>query len=132
VAAAGPAATAPGGTTVPAGAPAAPAGDRDAAPRAGNALPAYPTAAREDSLEGVVTLSVRLDAQGQVLDVQWQQRSGVPVLDHAARDAVRQWRFQPALRAGQPVPAVLSLSLRFRLDAPVWFAAAPADRVGTP
>lgn len=92
---------------------------------AGNPLPAYPEAAREDGLEGKVRLVVDVDAQGRVTDVRWAQRSGVMLLDVAARDAVRQWRFEPARHDGQAVPATVAVTLQFRLDAPVrWLAQA--------
>lgn len=85
----------------------------------GNPLPVYPEAAREDGLQGTVYLEVQLDARGQVLDVHWRQRSGVLLLDQAARDAVRQWRFEPARRAGEAVPAALRVAIHFRLAEPV-------------
>jgi protein TonB len=102
--------------TVAASGPVGP--DRSAQALPGNPLPPYPEAAREDGLEGSVSLAVALDAQGRVTAVQWLRRCGVAVLDHAAREAVRPWRFAPALRAGQPVASSLVLNLRFRLDAP--------------
>jgi periplasmic protein TonB len=85
----------------------------------GNPLPAYPEAAREDGQQGTVHLEVQLDAHGQVLAVHWRQRSGVLLLDQAARDAVRAWRFEPARRAGEAVPAALRVAIHFRLAEPV-------------
>lgn len=94
----------------------------------GNPLPAYPEAAREDGLEGKVGLAVEIDARGQVTAVRWEARSGVMLLDVAARDAVRRWRFEPARRDGQPVAGTLSMTLQFRLDGPVrWAAQVPAE-----
>jgi periplasmic protein TonB len=89
----------------------------------GNPMPAYPQAAREDGLEGPVDLRVEVTAQGQVRQVDWARRSGILLLDLAARDAVRQWRFQPALQAGEPVAGSLHVVIRFRLDAPVTLVA---------
>lgn len=128
VAAGAVAASAPQGTGRRAATPA----DRDAQVLAGNPLPAYPAAAHEDGLEGLVALQVQVDAHGLVRAVHWLQRSGVPVLDMAARDAVRHWRFQPALRAGEPVAGTVTLSLRFRLDAPVLLAATAGGRAVAP
>lgn len=85
----------------------------------GNPLPAYPEAAREDGLQGTVHLQVQLDASGRVLSVQWLHRSGVMLLDLAARDAVRHWRFEPARLDGEAVAAALTLSIRFQLEQPV-------------
>jgi periplasmic protein TonB len=89
----------------------------------GNPMPAYPLAAREDGLEGPVDLRVDVSAQGQVRQVDWARRSGILLLDLAARDAVRQWRFQPALQDGEPVAGSLHVVIRFRLDAPVTLVA---------
>ena len=82
----------------------------------GNPLPAYPEAAREDGLHGLVQVQVQLDAAGQVLAVHWLRRSGVPVLDQAARDTVRHWRFLPARQGGASVASSLNLSFRFQLE----------------
>ncbi|MFZ2988099.1 energy transducer TonB [Ideonella sp.] len=96
-------------------------------PAPGNALPAYPEAAREDGLEGQVRLRVEVAANGDVQQVSWAERSGVAVLDAAARDTVRRWRFAPALRDGEPVAGSLLLTLYFRLAGPVtWLAQASA------
>lgn len=107
--------------------PLAAAGGASHAARAlpGNALPPYPEAAREDGLEGLVRLAVEVDAQGRVSAVRWDARSGVMLLDIAARDAVRLWRFEPARQDGQAVASTVRVALQFRLDAPVrWVAQA--------
>lgn len=62
---------------------------------------------------------LQVDEQGRVRSVQWLRRSGVAVLDVAARDAVRAWRYQPALRGAEPVSASVTVTLHFRLDGPV-------------
>lgn len=122
-----PAASQGGTTAVALAAPASVAAPVSHPPRAlaGNPLPAYPEAAREDGLEGSVRLAVEVDALGHVTSVRWDRRSGVMLLDVAARDAVRQWRFEPARHAGQAVSATVAVTLQFRLDAPVrWLAQA--------
>jgi periplasmic protein TonB len=87
-------------------------------PMPGQALPAYPEAAREDGLEGVVVLLIYIDAAGRVIDVRWVSRSGVPLLDHAARDAVRGWRFHAASDGHGPVSGHVKVALRFSLRDP--------------
>jgi len=91
------------------------------APRAlaDNTMPTYPEAAREDALQGSVQLKVEIDTTGRVTAVHWLRRSGVTLLDIAARDAVRAWRFEPARLGADAVPGNLSLTIRFQLDAPV-------------
>jgi outer membrane biosynthesis protein TonB len=39
----------------------------------------------------------------------------VPLLDAAARDAVQEWLFQPAMKRGRPVPAIAHAPVRFNL-----------------
>ncbi|MCD2340766.1 energy transducer TonB [Ideonella azotifigens] len=97
-------------------------------PLPGNPLPVYPEAAREDGLEGRVAMWVEVQADGLVGEVRWAQTSGTRLLDQAARDAVRRWRFAPALQAGEPVAGRLLLTLQFRLQGPVsWLAQAEAS-----
>ncbi|HSI51410.1 MAG TPA: TonB family protein [Ideonella sp.] len=97
-------------------------------PLPGNPLPVYPEAAREDGLEGRVAMWVEVQADGLVSGVRWEQTSGTRLLDQAARDAVRRWRFAPALQAGEPVAGRLLLTLQFRLQGPVsWLAQAEAS-----
>jgi protein TonB len=44
---------------------------------------------------------------------------GVPLLDAAAIDAVRQWEYTPTLVNGVPVPVIMTVTANFRLaDAP--------------
>lgn len=109
----------------PPSAEAAPRLSQAARPLPGNSLPRYPEAAREDGLEGTVRLMVEVAADGRVGTVRWALRSGVALLDQAARDAVRLWRFQPALQDGEPVAAVVAVTLQFRLQGQtVWLAQA--------
>jgi protein TonB len=38
-----------------------------------------------------------------------------PLLDEAAMDAVRQWRFTPTRLNGEPVPVVMTVTVSFSL-----------------
>jgi protein TonB len=40
----------------------------------------------------------------------------VPLLDNAAIDAVRQWRYQPTLLNGAPVPVIMTATVNFVLQ----------------
>jgi protein TonB len=40
---------------------------------------------------------------------------GIPLLDDAAADAVRQWRYTPTLLNGVPVAVVMTVTVNFRL-----------------
>lgn len=81
----------------------------------GNAIPEYPAQARRRGWEGRVLLVVRVRADGVAESVRVAQSSGHDILDRAARDAVRRWRFEPARRAGISVAASLEVPVTFRL-----------------
>jgi len=111
----------------PAAAESADSALRDAPPRPwpGNPLPAYPVAAREDGIEGRVSLRLEVDDGGLVRSLSWVARSGSALLDRAARDALQAWRFEPARRDGRAVAGSLVVRLQFRLrDGASWLALA--------
>jgi TonB family protein len=63
--------------------------------------PIYPTQARNQRIQGKVTLSATISADGSVRQVAIV--NGSPVLAEAARTAVRQWRYNPAKLNGTPI-----------------------------
>ena len=77
--------------------------------------PAYPIVARRRGLQGVVVIAIEVAVDGAPVSINLQRSSGHPVLDSAALNAVRTWRFAPARRAGQAVRATLEVPIRFRL-----------------
>ncbi len=81
----------------------------------GNAAPRYPYAARVRGVEGDVLLRVVVLPNGKAVDVTLRITSGSALLDRAARDAVRRWRFRPARRAGQTVVGWVDVPVSFRL-----------------
>ena len=88
---------------------------RYAAPGHGNPLPSYPRLARRRSLEGRLVLKVVIDREGRVDTIDVARSSGHPILDRAAKSAVRQWKFEPGRRAGIPVRAAIDIPVVFRL-----------------
>ena len=81
-----------------------------------NPSPVYPAEAVRQRIEGTVILRVTVSASGRVTAVQIVESSGYGQLDAAARAAVQQWKFEPAVRDGQPVDWTARLPVRFRLD----------------
>jgi TonB family protein len=75
--------------------------------------PIYPAAARSMRSTGVVRVEVLIDEDGSVAEV--QGASGPMLLQGAAKDAIRKWRFRPFVKDGQPVRAVGYVSFNFAL-----------------
>jgi len=73
----------------------------------------YPKIARQAGVKGTVVLGVRIDAKGRVTEV--KVLKSIPLLDQAAVDAVRQWRYEPFLSKGIPTPVVFSVTITFNL-----------------
>ena len=76
--------------------------------------PAYPPVAQRARVEGVVILEAVIDAQGRVASVHVLR--SIALLDEAAVDAVKQWRFTPALLNAEPVPVVMTVTVKFTLQ----------------
>jgi len=77
------------------------------------AKPVYPPAARTIRQTGVVKVEVVIDETGEVAEV--QKSSGPSMLQSAAKDAIRKWKFKPFMRDGQPVKATGFVSFNFAL-----------------
>ncbi len=80
-----------------------------------NPAPDYPQIAQDQGWEGRVLLRVHVLADGSPESVTVQTGSGRRVLDEAARDAVRNWRFVPARRGEQAVDGWVTVPIDFRL-----------------
>ncbi len=104
------------GTTAPAAIAALAPGDQPVPIAGQNPSPAYPPAALRRGESGTVLVKVEVDANGTPGGVALVQRSGSRDLDRAAMEAVRKWRFQPAQRNGQAVPASLVIPIDFKAD----------------
>ena len=78
--------------------------------------PRYPPAALRRREGGTVLVRVEVDARGLPAGVALVQQSGSPDLDRAAMEAVRQWRFRPGQRDGQPVAGSLVVPIDFKVD----------------
>ncbi len=77
-----------------------------------NVSPRCPPPAQAARVEGLVVLDAVIDAAGRVSDVRVTR--SIPLLDQAAIDAVRQWRFTPTLLNGEPVSVLVTV--RFTLQ----------------
>lgn len=79
-----------------------------------NVDPMYPYNAKIAHVEGVVILETTIDTRGRVTDVSVLR--SVALLDQAAVDAVRQWVYTPTLLNGVPVPIIMTVTVRFKLQ----------------
>lgn len=78
-------------------------------------VPDYPRQARLRGVEGLVLLEAILDLEGRIED-EIKVLQSIPLLDDAARDALRHWRFRPARdHDNQPVRVILEVPVRFVL-----------------
>lgn len=73
----------------------------------------YPAEAMRQELEGVSVIEVVIDCTGAVSTASVLR--GVPLLNDAALEAVRQWRYRPTLLNGAPVPVVMTVTVSFTL-----------------
>ncbi len=76
--------------------------------------PVYPEIARSARIEGTVVLEAIIDRSGRIDDLRVVR--SVPLLDQAALDAVRQWRYTPSALRGQPVAVLMTITVNFRLQ----------------
>ncbi|CAD0335631.1 energy transducer TonB [Xanthomonas sp. WHRI 8391] len=67
---------------------------------------------------GTSVLRVVIGTEGTPTDVSLAQSSGQPVLDEAAQTRVREWKFKPATRNGQPVPQTIQVPVAFKPPVP--------------
>jgi TonB family protein len=75
--------------------------------------PVYPPRAKQDHIEGTVTLNVVIGTDGTVGEI--SPISGPPDLVPSAIDAVKRWRYQPTLLNGSPVEVVTRIDILFSL-----------------
>ena len=76
--------------------------------------PVYPPLAQESRVQGVVILEAMIDPEGNVADAKVLR--GQPLLNDAAVEAVRQWRYTPTLLNGVPVPVIMTVTVSFTLQ----------------
>jgi len=81
-----------------------------------NPKPVYPELARRRNWQGTVALSVTVKSDGRPGQVDIATSSGYPLLDTAAKRAVRSWRFHPGSENGRPVTMTVLVPIDFRLE----------------
>jgi TonB family protein len=75
--------------------------------------PVYPAVAKSMRASGTVRVDLTVDEKGDVAHV--EKLSGPSLLQGAAKDAIKRWKFRPFTRGGQPVKATGFVSFNFNL-----------------
>ena len=89
---------------------------RAARPKGGYQVrPVYPESARRAGIQGTTLLRIHIEVDGHVSDISVQRSAGHQALDEAAADAVRRWRFEPALNSAGPVSMWAVIPVEFRI-----------------
>jgi protein TonB len=76
--------------------------------------PVYPSLARSQRIFGDVRVDALIDASGRVSAM--KVVSGPALLQQAAMDSLRQWKYQPAMLNGNAVPMHLTVTVQFHLQ----------------
>jgi protein TonB len=75
--------------------------------------PVYPQIALQARVEGVVIVEARIGTDGRVSRTRVLR--SIPLLDHAAVEAVSQWEYEPTLLNGVAVPVIMTVTVNFAL-----------------
>lgn len=73
--------------------------------------PVLPDAARQAGVRGVVILEIIIGTDGTVTSARVLR--SIPLLDAAAVEAARQWRYEPTQLNGRPVPVIMTVTVAF-------------------
>lgn len=106
-----------GATTIAPSAPVIPDVEPDyKASYLNNPRPPYPFAARRMGLQGKVVLNVEVLSEGLCGQANVHQSSGHDMLDNAALQTVKTWKFVPARQAGRAVTKWFKIPIQFSLN----------------
>jgi TonB family protein len=87
--------------------------------------PDYPPVALAARVQGIVILEALIGVDGGVVEAKVMR--SVPLLDQAAINAVRQWRYTPTLLNGVAVPVIMTVTVTFNLEPPAGLPPAPLN-----
>lgn len=76
--------------------------------------PRYPSQSLRRGESGTVMVRADIGIDGVPTSVEVSNGSGSRYLDRAAVDAVKRWRFRPAMRDGQPTPGTVMVPISFQ------------------
>jgi protein TonB len=93
--------------------PVRPGGDIKPPVRTVYVAPPYPDLARAARIQGLVVVECTIDPSGRVVDA--RVITGPPLLQSAALDAVRRWRYTATRLNGVPVAVLMTVTVNFTL-----------------
>jgi periplasmic protein TonB len=73
--------------------------------------PMYPPLARQARVQGVVVLEAVISTEGSIESLRVVR--GHPLLNQAALDAVKQWKYRPTMLNGDPVEVITTVTVTF-------------------
>jgi TonB family protein len=76
--------------------------------------PEYSEEARKAKYQGTVLLYIEVSPDGRATNIRVARSLGLG-LDEKAMDAVKQWKFKPGYKNGQPVTVAATIEVNFRL-----------------
>jgi protein TonB len=76
--------------------------------------PIYPDIARNNRVEGLVILEAVINEAGAVERIKILRSHAL--LDSAAIEAVKRWRYTPTLLNGTPVSVLMTITVNFKLN----------------
>jgi TonB family protein len=77
--------------------------------------PVFPPEAKENYIEGRVTIRLVVDTEGMPQELEIVGADPAGIFDQAALDAVSQYEFEPAVKDGMPVNSIVTLPVVFGL-----------------
>jgi protein TonB len=90
-----------------------PGGDIKPPVRTVYVAPPYPDLAKIARIQGLVVVECTIDPSGRVVDA--RVITGHPLLQNAALDAVRQWRYTATRLNGVPISVLMTVTVNFTL-----------------
>lgn len=112
-----PTAVAPAGTprvTTPSTGPVRVGGTIAAPKKIVDVRPAYPPDAQRARIQGTVVIEATIAPDGRVWDARILRH--LPMLDQAAIDAVKQWKYEPTILGGTAVSVIMTVTVSFALQ----------------
>jgi periplasmic protein TonB len=94
--------------------PVRPGGDIREPVKVRHVPPIYPRIAIDARISGRVVIDAVIGIDGVVREA--RILSGVPMLNQAALDAVKQWRYTPTTLNNVPVPVIMTVTVQFNLQ----------------